>query len=61
MNPIEMAFSKIKAFLRANPTETFESIVRNLGKALDSFTAQMCSNLFAHAQYVTKLNKWKML
>lgn len=53
MNPIEMAFSKIKAFLKANPSESIQLIVENLAKTLDSFSAAICSNLFKHAQYVS--------
>jgi transposase len=53
MNPIEMAFSKIKAFLKACRCESFQEIVRKLGKALDSFDQTICNNLFRHAQYVS--------
>ncbi len=52
MNPIEMAFSKIKAFLKASSPESFQQIVLNLGKALDDFDPITCSNFFRHANYV---------
>lgn len=53
MNPIEMAFSKIKAFLKASPSECIEQIITNLRKALESFDQTICRNLFRHAQYVS--------
>ena len=51
MNPIEMVFSKIKAFLRANPSESFESIMQRLAESLNSFSETICSNLLTHAKY----------
>lgn len=53
MNPIEMAFAKIKAYLRAHPCLDFEQIVKALKQSLDSFTAKICKNLFKHANYAT--------
>lgn len=53
LNPIEMAFSKIKALLKANPSESFQQIITNLAKALDSFSEDICNNLFRHANYVS--------
>lgn len=49
MNPIEMVFSKKKAYLRAKPSETIEVIISRLAESLDSFTETICSNLFRHA------------
>ena len=53
MNPIEMVFSKIKAYLRGNPSNCIERITRNLATSLDSFTENICTNLLHHAQYKT--------
>lgn len=53
MNPIEMVFSKIKAYLRAHPAECFEQIVKRLGESLDSFTEKICGNLVRHAKYTS--------
>jgi len=53
MNPIEMVFSKIKAYLRANPSESFERIVQSLAESLDSFSETICSNLLTHAKYLS--------
>ena len=54
LNPIEMAFAKIKAYMRANCPTTFEDIMSRLKEALDSFDATICSNLFKHANYATE-------
>lgn len=53
MNPIEMVFSKIKAYLRANPSECLEQIIIRLAESLDSFTRNICTNLLKHAKYKT--------
>jgi transposase len=53
MNPIEMVFSKIKAYLRANPSEHLEQIIIRLAESLDSFTQNICTNLLKHAKYKT--------
>ena len=53
MNPIEMVFSKIKAYLRGNPSESFDQIVQRLAESLDSFSESICSNLLTHAKYTS--------
>jgi len=53
MNPIEMVFSKIKAYLRGNPSDCIERITKRIAESLDSFSSTICSNLFRHAQYKT--------
>ena len=53
MHPIEMAFSKIKAFLKAHPSECIEQTIANLRRALSTFDETICGNLFRHAQYVS--------
>ena len=53
MNTIEMAFSKIKAFLKDRSPQSFQQIVQNLGQALADFDSDTCSNLFRHANYVS--------
>ncbi len=53
LNPIEMAFAKIKAHMRAAPPRCFDQIVASLAEALDSFSETICSNLFRHANYAT--------
>ena len=53
LNPIEMAFSKIKSFLRAHTPKNFEEITERLKQAVESFDKTTCSNLFRHANYAT--------
>ena len=54
MNPIEMAFSKIKAYLKANPSESFTKIIESIAQALKSFSANLCKSLIEHAKYYSK-------
>ena len=54
MNPIELAFSKLKALLRKAAARSPRSLWRALRKAIDCFTAQECKHFFAHAGYASK-------
>lgn len=51
LNPIEMAFAKLKAMLRAKKLRTIEAPWKALGGLADCFTAKQCSNFFRHAGY----------
>ena len=51
LNPIEMAFSKLKAHLRAASARTFEALITALGNICDLFTPQECQNYFEAAGY----------
>lgn len=53
LNPIEMAFSKLKAHLRRSAARTRASLLKATVAALDSFTPEQCQNFFTHAQYAT--------
>lgn len=53
LNPIEMAFSKLKAALRRAEQNTFDGLVTALRTALASFSAVHCRNFFCHASYAT--------
>ena len=53
LNPIEMAFSKLKAALRCAAKTTFEGLTEAVATALDSFSAAHCRNYFRHACYAT--------
>lgn len=53
LNPIEMAFAKLKAFLRKSAERTLDMLERATVRALDSFTKTQCSNFFRHANYAT--------
>jgi transposase len=51
MNPIEMAFAKLKALLRQQPARTIEALVARLGTLLDRVTPAECANFFHAAGY----------
>lgn len=50
-NPIEMAFSKLKAFLRKRAARSVEQLWIALGEAIETFTPDECQNYFAAAGY----------
>jgi transposase len=51
LNPIEKAFSKLKAKLRAAAKRTVEALWRYLGAVLDEFGPAECRNYFASCGY----------
>jgi transposase len=51
LNPIEMAFAKLKAALRKAAARSVEALVGAIAVALAAFTAQDCLNFFAAAGY----------
>ena len=51
MNPIEMAFAKLKALLRQNPKRTVESLWRKVGQLIPHFLPAECANYFRAAGY----------
>jgi transposase len=51
LNPIEMAFSKLKALLRKAAARTIPDLWNAIANALDAFTAQECQNYFAASGY----------
>jgi transposase len=51
LNPIEMAFAKLKALLRARAIRTIDALWRAIGEICDLFTPQECRNYFAAAGY----------
>jgi transposase len=51
LNPIEMAFAKLKAALRKAAARSIEALVDAIAVALTAFTAQECLNFFAAAGY----------
>lgn len=46
MNPIEMAFSKLKALLREEPARTVDSRIERIGSLLDRFLPHEFANFF---------------
>ena len=51
LNPIEMAFSKLKAALRKGAKRTVKELWRLIGKLVKSFAPGECANYFRHAGY----------
>ncbi len=51
LNPIEMAFSKLKAHLRRIGARTFDHLMNALGDICDLFTSQECWNYLKAAGY----------
>jgi transposase len=51
LNPIEEAFSKVKALLRSSAARTREALVEAMGAALNAITARDVRGFFAHRGY----------
>jgi transposase len=51
LNPIEKAFSKLKAKLRAVQKRTIPELEEYLGEALDCFSPEECENYFVSCGY----------
>jgi len=51
LNPIEMAFAKLKALLRRAAERTVGGLWDRIGLLLDAFTEEECANYFRHAGY----------
>lgn len=51
LNPIEMAFSKLKAHLRRHAARTFDALWLALGDICDLFSEEECWNYFKKAGY----------
>jgi transposase len=51
LNPIEMAFSKMKAHLRKAAERTIPDLVRRIGRIATAFSPKECRNFLNHAGY----------
>jgi transposase len=51
LNPIEMAFAKLKTLLRQAPERTVEGLWRRIGVLLDHFIPDECANYLKAAGY----------
>ncbi|MDH5626633.1 MAG: transposase, partial [Nitrospira sp.] len=51
-NPIEQAFSKLKALLRKTAARSIEALWNAIGRIVTAFSAEECKNYFAHSGYV---------
>lgn len=52
INPIEMAFAKLKALLRKGKARTYEALSRAVGDICDVFDPDKCWNYLKDAGYV---------
>lgn len=52
LNPIELAFSKLKSLLRKMAARSFDAISDALGQICDLYTATECQNYFKATGYV---------
>jgi transposase len=51
LNPIEQAFAKLKALLRAKPIRTVDALWKALGSLVDCFTPEECANYLLNDGY----------
>lgn len=51
LNPIELAFAKLKTLLRKAGERTVEGLWRLLGRLLDEFPQHECKNYLTHCGY----------
>ena len=52
LNPIEMAFAKLKAHLRRIKARTIDALWKAVGSICDLYSADECWNYLKHAGYV---------
>lgn len=53
LNPIEMAFSKLKAHLRRIGARTYDQLIEAIGEICELFTPDECWNFFKAAGYAS--------
>jgi transposase len=53
LNPIEMAFSKLKTWMRKIAARDFDRLCIGVGSAISQFSHSDCRNYFRHANYAT--------
>jgi transposase len=51
LNPIEQAFSKLKAAMRKGAVRTVDALCKLTGKVLKTIAPDECANYFRHAGY----------
>jgi len=54
LNPIELAFAKLKALLRKAAERSIEALWNRIGQLLDCYDPQECANYFRHDGYPAK-------
>lgn len=53
LNPIELAFAKLKTLLRTAAERTREDLWQRIGSLIERFKPEECSNYFRHARYAS--------
>jgi transposase len=53
LNPIELAFAKLKELLRKAAERTVEALWHRIGQILEAFTPLECANYIRHAGYAS--------
>ena len=53
LNPIEIAFAKLKTLIRRAAARTYEALWHAVGQVCDLFTDEECYNFFKAAGYET--------
>lgn len=53
LNPIEMAFAKLKALLRGAAERSVEGLWSRIGQLLEAFSAEECASYLRHAGYAS--------
>jgi transposase len=53
LNPIELAFAKLKWLVRSAAERTVDGLWRSLGLAGEAFSPAECRNYFRHCGYAT--------
>jgi transposase len=51
LNPIELAFAKLKSLMRSAAERTVEGLERRIGQLLDLFDSSECHHYFRHCGY----------
>ena len=51
LNPIELAFAKLKSLLRTAAARAVQDIEETIGELLDQFTPRECHAYFRHCGY----------
>ena len=51
LNPIEQAFAKLKALLRARAIRTVDALWKALGNLVDYFSPEECASFLRHDGY----------
>jgi transposase len=51
LNPIEMAFSKLKALIRKAAARSYDALWETVGNVCDLFSPEECANYLKAARY----------